>query len=137
VIGGPRFHCIKDLLFHIADVEDGWTNGDIRRGRMVQEAIPLLRNGGPDFSGFPLKLLLDYSRLVEQSTLAYLGTISDEDEKRVVQVEDWPNKPFFLGGLLWHVMIHEMRHSAQIVMLLRIQGIEPPSLDLLFYLPLV
>jgi uncharacterized damage-inducible protein DinB len=28
-----------------------------------------------------------------------------------------------------------MRHAAQIAVLLRTQGIKPPSLDLLFYLP--
>jgi uncharacterized damage-inducible protein DinB len=28
-----------------------------------------------------------------------------------------------------------VRHTAQIVMMLRMQGIKPPSLDLLFYLP--
>jgi uncharacterized damage-inducible protein DinB len=32
-------------------------------------------------------------------------------------------------------MIHEVRHTAQIAVLLRMQGIKPPSLDLLFYLP--
>jgi uncharacterized damage-inducible protein DinB len=39
-----------------------------------------------------------------------------------------------LDGLLWHVMIHEMRHTAQLCVLLRSQGVKPPSLDLLFYL---
>ena len=34
-------------------------------------------------------------------------------------------------AVLWHIMIHEMRHTAQIAVLLRIQGIKPPSLDLL------
>ncbi len=32
-------------------------------------------------------------------------------------------------------MIHEMRQTAQIAMLLRTQGIKPPSLDLYSYLP--
>jgi uncharacterized damage-inducible protein DinB len=39
-----------------------------------------------------------------------------------------------VDGLLWHVMIHEMRHTAQIAMLLRTQGIKPPFLDLLNHL---
>jgi uncharacterized damage-inducible protein DinB len=33
-----------------------------------------------------------------------------------------------VDGLLWHVMIHEMRHTAQIAVLLRTQGIEPLGL---------
>jgi hypothetical protein len=32
-------------------------------------------------------------------------------------------------------MIREMRHTAEIAMLPRAQGIKPPSLDLLFYVP--
>jgi len=39
-----------------------------------------------------------------------------------------------VDGLLWHVMIHEMRHTAQIAVLRRTQGIEPPWLDLKNYL---
>jgi uncharacterized damage-inducible protein DinB len=50
-------------------------------------------------------------------------------------VEDSPTEHFKLEGLLWHVMLHEVRHTAQIAVLLRTQGIKPPSLDLLFYLP--
>jgi uncharacterized damage-inducible protein DinB len=134
VLPNSRFQCVKDLLFHIPDVEDGWINGDIRRKQIVQNAFPALRNGGPDFGGVPLSMLLDYWRAVEQSTLAYLAILKDSDLKSTVPVEDWPNKRFTLDGLLWHVMIHEMRHTAQIAMLLRTQGIKPPSLDLLFYL---
>ncbi|MBK8057118.1 MAG: hypothetical protein IPK33_04285 [Gemmatimonadetes bacterium] len=39
-----------------------------------------------------------------------------------------------MGALLSHVMIHEIRHTAQLCVLLRSQGVAPPSLDLLFYL---
>ncbi len=135
LLDGARFHCIKDLVFHIPDVEDGWINGDIRRGRLVQNDIPKLRDGGADFSGFALAMLLDYWRMVERSTLDYLPTLTGDALQRRVQVEDWPEKVLTVDGLLWHVMIHEMRHTAQIAMLLRMQGIKPPSLDLLFYLP--
>ncbi len=137
LLSGSRFHCIKDLLFHIADVEDGWINGDIRNNPMVQNAIAVLRNseGGPVYADFALETLRDYWRLVEQNTLAYLAALNDEELTRVVHVEDWPEKRFTADGLLWHVMIHEMRHTAQIAMLLRTQDIKPPSLDLLFYLP--
>ncbi len=135
LLEGTRFQCLKDLLFHIADVEDGWIHGDILREDLVQQSFPELFTGGPDFSGFPLALLLDYWRAVETSTLSYLAALKDDDLKRIVPVEDWPGRRFTLDGLLSHVMIHEMRHTAQICVLLRMQGIEPPSLDLLFYLP--
>ncbi len=48
---------------------------------------------------------------------------------------DEPDTHFVVDGVLWHTMIHEIRHTAQIVVMLRSQGIKPPSLDLLFYLP--
>jgi uncharacterized damage-inducible protein DinB len=72
---------------------------------------------------------------VEQSTLTYLAALTDDELRRIVTVHDSPAERFTVDGLLWHVMIHEMRHTAQIAVLLRTQGIKPPSLDLLFYLP--
>jgi uncharacterized damage-inducible protein DinB len=57
--------------------------------------------------------------------------------KRIVILHDAPEERFTVDGLLWHVMIHEMRHTAQIAVLLRSQGIKPPCLDLLNYLPSV
>ena len=136
LLDGSRFHSIKDLLFHIPDVEDGWVHGDILKNEPVQKSFPLLRDseGGPVYASFPLATLLDYWRAVEQSTLAYLGSLTDEDLTRPVMVEDWPEKRFTVDKLLWHVMIHEMRHTAQISVLLRLQGIKPPFLDLLNYL---
>ena len=36
-----------------------------------------------------------------------------------------------LDALLWHVMTHEVRHTAQIVLLIRLLGHTPPWLDYL------
>jgi len=137
LLDGARFHCIKDLVVHVAEVEDGWIHGDILREDLVQTAFPDLRDseGGPVYAGFALELLLDYWRAVEQSTLSYLATLTEDELKRVVKLSDAPEDRFVLDRLLWHVMMHEIRHTAQIAMLLRMQGIKPPSLDLLFYLP--
>lgn len=141
LLGGEVMHCIKDLVFHIAVVEDGWINGDILREQPLIERTPGLNQtrGGPEYAGFALGTLLDYWRAVEGRTLAYLATLTDDDLRRVVTTQPFSNSPeersYTLDGLLWHVMIHEMRHTAQIAVLLRTQGIKPPSLDLLFYLP--
>ena len=43
----------------------------------------------------------------------YLPTLTDDELKRVVIVHDRPGKRY-TDGLLWNVMIHEMRHVAQI-----------------------
>jgi uncharacterized damage-inducible protein DinB len=137
LLDGARLHCIKDLVFHVASVEDGWIHEDILRDEPVRQTIPALKGtqGGPVYAGFALETLLDYWRAVEQSTLPYLAALSDDELKRIVTLHDSPEERFPLDGLLWHVMIHEMRHTAQIAVLLRTQHIKPPSLDLLFYLP--
>ena len=134
LLKGERFHSIMDLAFHIPDTEDGWLHWTILEDQPVQHTIPAIKEipNGPLDAGFRLEVLLDYWRRVEASTLAYLATLTDTELNRVVIDE---GQPYKLEHLLWHVMIHEMRHTAQICVLLRTQGIKPPSLDLLFYLP--
>ena len=135
VLDGSRFHCIKDLVLHIAAVEDSWLHEDILRDTPIWEAFPKLERASEDgtlYAEFPLTELLDYWRAVEASTLAYLPTLTDTELQRPVQVGD---KTHTVDGLLWHVLTHEMRHTAQIGVLLRLQGVKPPFLDLLNYLP--
>ena len=132
LLNGARLHCIKDLVFHVAVVEDCWLHEDILRDEPVRKTIPAFKDAEwrNVYAAFALKTLLDYWRLVEQSTLAYLATLTDAEMKRIVIVHDAPEERYTVDGLLWHVMIHEMRHTAQIAVLLRTQGIEPPWLDL-------
>lgn len=136
LLNGPAFHCIKDILFHIAAVEDGWLREDILREPPVLASNLALKDtpGGPSYAGVPLHTLVDYWHAVEQRTLPYLDGLTSEELKRDVTPHDAPGDRFTVDGLLWHVMIHEMRHTAQVAMLLRTQGIQPPSLDLYFYL---
>jgi uncharacterized damage-inducible protein DinB len=124
-------------VFHIAVVEDGWINIDIRNQEPRLLSNPALKNteGGSEYAGVALETLLDYWRAVEQSTLAYLDTLTESELQWEAILEDSPIEKSAVESLLWHVMIHEMRHTAQIAVLLRTQGIKPPSLDLLFYLP--
>ncbi len=138
LLGGAKFHSIKDLLFHIANVEDFWLLEEILREPPVRQTLPAFKDtrGGPAFASFALETLLDYWRAVEQRTLAYLPTLTDDERKRVVTVHDRPGKRYTVDGLLWNLIIHESRHVAQISVLLRTQGIEPPFLDLLKYLPI-
>ncbi len=134
LIGGPRFQCVKDLIFHIAGVEDGWLHHTILRDEPVQVGTPVIKDiqEGPFCAEIPLGTLLDYWRAVEQSTLKYLAALTETELDRLV--DDSPTDRFRLDGILWHVMIHEMRHMAQIALLLRMQGIQPPGLDLFYYL---
>ena len=133
LIPGERFRCIKDLVFHIAAVEDGWTNEDILRLPPALDAEQGL--DGPGYADCPLERLLRYWERVENNTLRYFATLTDVELNRVVTVHDAPDERYTVRGLLAHVMFHEIRHTAQIALLLRMQGIKPPALDLLWYLP--
>jgi uncharacterized damage-inducible protein DinB len=89
--------------------------------------------------------IYDYLIRTRKDLWATLEQAPDEFLSRPLAGEEWfpylmtphddPEQHFTVDGLLWHVMIHEMRHTAQVAVLLRSQGIRPPSLDLLFYLP--
>lgn len=133
LIGGPRFQCIKDLVFHVANTEDGWLHYTILQDEPVQATFPGVSDlpDGPVCADVPLATLLDYWRAVEQNTLGHL-TVLTGDLTRLVY--DSPTERFVLDGLLWHVLLHEVRHTAQIALLLRMQGTQPPALDLFFYL---
>jgi len=56
------------------------------------------------------------------------------DEDRVVALHDAPEERYSLGDLLWHASLHEARHGAQVALLLRVLGQEPPALDFYFFL---
>lgn len=133
--GEAWFPCLKDLIFHIITVEDGWLNMDILRQKSVLESFPALHNAKEaEVCSFKLEALLAYWQAVEQKTLEYLAKLTDDELKRIMSPHDEPNVNFTVDGLLWHVMLHEIRHTAQIAVLLRSQSIKPPSMDLLFYL---
>lgn len=138
VIPGERFHCIKDLLLHVAAVEDSWLHEDIQRDPPTWERTPNIEfKDGAYFADTPLSALLDYWRAVEASTLGYLAKLTPEEEARLVTVprSGGREERFTVAGLLWHVMTHELRHVAQISLLIRQAGFQPPKLDLIKYLP--
>jgi uncharacterized damage-inducible protein DinB len=132
MIPAERFRCIKDLAMHIAAVEDSWIHEDILRDTPTwQLALPIeLQQDGAFFADIPLETILSYWRCVEASTLVFLETLPSMDLERIVEEERT------VEGILWHVMQHEIRHTAQIALLIRQQGFKPPALDLLWYLPL-
>ena len=132
MILAERFKCIKDLLMHIAAVEDSWIHEDILRDTPVwKSALPdALQQDGAFFVDTPLETILTYWKTVEQSTLGFLEGLQDFELERIVEEERT------VEGLLWHVMQHEVRHTAQIALLIRQQGFKPPALDLLWFLPL-
>ncbi len=137
VLPGERFHCVKDLVLHIAAVEDSWLHEDILRDQPIWEITPGVEGAkdGPFFAQMRLEVLIAYWRAVEQSTLAYLERLTPEElERRVTVPRAKGNEHFTVEELLWHVAQHETRHTAQLAMLGRIAGFKPPQLDLIRYL---
>jgi uncharacterized damage-inducible protein DinB len=137
-IPGPRFHGIKDLLVHIAAVEDSWLHEDILQDEPHWRSVPAIAEAqdGPHYAALPLAAILDYWRAVEASTQTYLRRLTPSELARRVTLHDDESAVLSVEDILWHVLQHEVRHTAQIALLLRQAGLAPPQLDLLFYLPL-
>ena len=127
---GERFHNIKDLMLHIADVEDHWIHG-IVRGADIQRSGYEHDWVNPHAERYDLSWVLAYSEKVTQATRSFLDSEPDL-ERPVKLVQDDPDSATVtLDQLLWYVMTHEVRHTAQIVLLVRQLGHTPPWLDYL------
>ena len=137
VIPAERMHSMKDLVLHIAVVEDSWLHEDILRDQPVWE-----RTAGfphefekPYHDAKPLTWLLEYWKAVEASTVTYLKTVTDAElERRVSVMGSTDDVTFSASDVLWHVAQHETRHTAQLALLGRLAGYAPPQLDLIKYL---
>ncbi|GGL93944.1 damage-inducible protein DinB [Deinococcus aerolatus] len=128
---GERFHSIKDLLLHVTDVEDHWVHF-IARGENLQSDGRFKHNWvKPQAEQYELSWIIDYGRTVGGQTQAFLD--SGPDLNRCVKlVQDDPaSDTVTLDQLMWHVMTHEVRHTAQIALLVRQLGHTPPWLDYL------
>ncbi|MEW6421555.1 MAG: DinB family protein [Deinococcota bacterium] len=132
LIEGDRFRNIKDLLLHVVDVEDHWVHGialgDSVAGRYPHDWVQ------PRAEQYDLSWITRYGQEVGEKTRAFLA--SDPDLSRPVKlVQDDPaSDTVTLDQLLWHVMTHEVRHTAQIALLIRQLGHTPPWLDYLRFM---
>jgi len=132
LLGGDRFRNIKDLLLHVTDVEDHWVHG-IALGGGVGSAYPH-DWVQPRAEQYDLGWIIAYGQEVSHKTRALLE--SEPDLARPVKlVQDDPaSDTVTLDQLLWHVMTHEVRHTAQIALLVRQLGHTPPWLDYLRFI---
>lgn len=128
---GDRFHSIKDLLLHVTDVEDHWVHF-IARGENLQSDGRFKHDWvKPQAQQYELSWIIDYGRTVGQQTQAFLDA-SPELDRSIKLVQDDPaSDTVTLDQLMWNVMTHEVRHTAQIALLVRQLGHTPPWLDYL------
>ncbi|WP_034385974.1 DinB family protein [Deinococcus sp. YIM 77859] len=129
LIEGDRFHNIKDLLLHVVDVEDHWVHG-IALGDSVASTYPHDWIT-PHAEQYELSWIIAYGQEVGRRTRDFLGQSPDLSQPVKLVQDDPASAQVTLEQLLWHVMTHEVRHTAQIVLLIRQLGHTPPWLDYL------
>ena len=121
---GGRLPTVGKLIDHIFLVE--------RRHLQRLTAQPLADSTG--LTGNNAPPLFDYGRSVRRELEQFVADLSDEDVDTVrtfdVRDKKWPMTP---RKLLFHILLHETRHWAQIALAVRLAGFEPPGDHDLFY----
>ena len=127
VQAGARFPTVGKLIDHIFLVE----RRHLQRllGDPLSDRTGLTGNNAPP--------LFDYGASVRRELEQYVQDLTDleddaADEERPFMVGDreWSLTP---RKLLFHILLHELRHWAQIALAVRMGGFEPPGEHDLFY----
>lgn len=121
---GGRLPTVGRLIDHIFLVE--------RRHLQRLTGQPLSSQTG--LTGNNAAPLFDYGASVRRELEQYVAELDDgvADQVRSFEVRDrqWPMTP---RKLLFHILVHEVRHWAQIALAVRLAGLEPPGDHDLFY----
>ena len=126
---GERFHNIKDLLLHVTDVEDHWVHTIARGDDVNKDGLYAHDWVRPRAEQYELGWIIAYGREVSARTRAFLdGQPNLQRHVKLVQ-DDPASDTVTLDQLMWHVMTHEVRHTAQITLMVRQLGHTPPWLD--------
>ncbi|EYB69372.1 DinB family protein [Deinococcus phoenicis] len=132
MIDGDRFHNIKDLLLHVVDVEDHWVH-TIALGDGVASSYPH-DWVQPRAEQYDLAWITQYGQDVGSRTRTFLDSAPDLSRPVKLVQDDPASDTVTLDHLLWNVMTHEVRHTAQIALLIRQLGHTPPWLDYLRFI---
>ena len=121
---GGRFATVGKLVDHIFLVEQRHLQR--LRGETVAEQTGLTgSNAAP---------LFDYGASVRRELEQFVALLDTDEanEARTLQVrgQDWVMTP---RKLLFHILLHEIRHWAQIALAVRLAGLEPPGDHDLFF----
>jgi uncharacterized damage-inducible protein DinB len=103
-----------------------------RRNLQRLTEMPLAESTG--LTGHNAPPLFDYGSSVRRELEQYVADLDTDlaDEVRPLNVRErlWPMTP---RKLLFHVLVHEIRHWAQIALAVRLAGFEPPGEHDLFF----
>lgn len=121
---GGRFATVGKLVDHIFLVEQRHLQR--LRGEKLAEHTGLTGSNVPP--------LFDYGASIRRELEQFIGDLDSDqaNEVRTVQVreQDWPMTP---RKLLFHILLHEIRHWAQIALAVRLAGVDPPGDHDLFF----
>ena len=121
---GGRHETVGKLIDHMFLVER-------RHLQRLMDVPVALRTG---LTGNNAPPLFDYGASVRRELEQYVADLDDEAADQVrsfaIREEQWQMSP---RKLLFHILLHEIRHLAQIALAARINGLEPPGDHDLFY----
>ena len=121
---GGRLPTVGKLIDHIFLVE--------RRHLQRLTGAPLSTETG--LSGRNAQPLFDYGASVRRELEHFAETLGEDEAETIrtfdVRDRSWPMTP---RKLLFHVLLHETRHWAQIALAVRLAGFEPPGDHDLFF----
>ena len=121
---GGRFNTVGRLIDHIFLVER-------RHLQRLREETLVTSTG---LTGNNAPPLFDYGASVRRELEQYVADIDEDvaNQLRTFEVRErqWPMTP---RKLLFHILLHELRHWAQIALALRLAGIDPPGDHDLFF----
>jgi uncharacterized damage-inducible protein DinB len=119
-----RFATVGQLIDHVFLVERRHLQR--LRGEPVVEKTGLTGNNAPP--------LFDYGASVRRELEQYVRQLDEDEADQLrtfdVRNQQWPMTP---RKLLFHVLLHEIRHWAQIALAVRLAGLEPPGDHDLFF----
>ena len=125
---GARFPTVGSLLNHVFWVEE--------RHLSRLEGHPL-----PDTAGAPendLTALFEYGDRVRENLRRYITTVEEKrfSEPITFALRGGPMTTVLRRKLAAHILLHEIRHFAQIAYAVRVAGHEPPGEHDYFFAPI-
>ena len=121
---GGRHATVGKLIDHIFLVE--------RRHLQRLMEVPVATRTG--LTGNNAPPLFDYGASVRRELEQYVADLDDDvaDQVRQFEVRD-ERLQMSARKLLFHILLHEIRHWAQIALAVRVNNLEPPGEHDLFY----
>ena len=114
---GARFTTVGKLVDHIFLVE--------RRHLQRLQSQPVAEQTG--LTGNNAAPLFDYGASVRRELEQYAANLSDDpDEPKTFEIRG-EKMHITTRKLLFHILLHEIRHWAQIATAVRVAGFEPPG----------